>query len=348
MKPDKVTPKNLLKDISVTAKFDKCSQSTFVIASPTPANTLTLVADDLATPLLSAVADWYTKGILLYDFVTGECPTGKCPDAPKKITSDNLTRLLWKSTKKVGFGIRGAEVVAWFCDAKMPALTIGNAGSKTAAKANVGKTCIETPELNDSCFSTSALTAINLKRKDHGSPKVKESPTSAGELQKLLNGYNAKQLASDKAAMTALLTKSGVRSGCTMDIYEYIGASTDNMIMLKTTDLAVNSWYNKKIYYDFKTGQPKYAKTDDKKMKAFKKAQSDEFTALIWKKSTTTLFGIKGKWAVVWLCPGGNKPTDTQQTYVDNVSDKCIKDGYNRCYNEMALKYHNEMRVQHI
>ena len=53
-------PKNELKDISVTAKFDKCSQSTFTIASATPANTLTLVADDLADPLLSAVADWYT------------------------------------------------------------------------------------------------------------------------------------------------------------------------------------------------------------------------------------------------------------------------------------------------
>lgn len=81
-------------------------------------------------------------------------------------------------------------------------------------------------------------------------------------------------------------------------------------------------------------------------MKEVRKAEADQFTQLIWKGSNDVSLGIKGKWVVAWFCAKGNSPA-TQEAYVNNVSDKCVVDGYNRCYNELALKYHNQKRVNH-
>jgi glutaredoxin 2 len=140
-----------------------------------------------------------------------------------------------------------------------------------------------------------------------------------------MDTLTADELKLNKKAMIKLLeTKkaAGSMSECGMDVYEYIaGESTNNRIMLRTTDLAVNSWYEKKMWYDFKLGKPKVAKTDDKAMKEFKLAESNEFTQMMWKASTSVLFGIKGKYAVAWFCPKGNSPVGSQIAYVKNVSD---------------------------
>jgi len=61
------------------------------------------------------------------------------------------------------------------------------------------------------------------------------------------------------------------------------------------------------------------------------------FTQMIWNDNDKVGFGVKGKWVVAWFCPGGNTPEDSQQAFVDNVNDVCLFEGYDRCYNKMAL-----------
>jgi phage gp16-like protein len=71
---------------------------------------------------------------------------------------------------------------------------------------------------------------------------------------------------------------------------------------------------------------------------------------MIWKGSKSVGFGVKGKYVIAWYCPKGNNPKDDAVAYTKNVQDVCIvdaKDKYNRCYNNMALKYHNSQRALH-
>jgi len=72
----------------------------------------------------------------------------------------------------------------------------------------------------------------------------------------------------------------------------------------------------------------------------------------MWKSSTKVGFGLKGAHVIAWFCPAGN--TAPAQSYVDNVSAVCLVDGdgkedgfkgWNRCYNLMASKFHNEKRA---
>lgn len=86
---------------------------------------------------------WY-KGESEYDYTKGE--PKKKEDAEKKLFSENFTRMVWKKTTKVGFGIKGKYVIAWYCEAK------GNAGSTTEFKKNVGEKCINADKIN-TCYN---------------------------------------------------------------------------------------------------------------------------------------------------------------------------------------------------
>jgi hypothetical protein len=58
---------------------------------------------------------------------------------------------------------------------------------------------------------------------------------------------------------------------------------------------------------------------------------------------------LNGKLVIAWYCPGGNTP-DNIAAYRKHVGgkDPCIhKDGYNSCYNKLAVKQHNIHRKAH-
>lgn len=67
--------------------------------------------------------------------------------------------------------------------------------------------------------------------------------------------------------------------------------------------------------------------------------------------------GIKCGYALAWYCPTRTKPDTTTKEYQENVcksdgscvdpSYLCTKDGYDKCYNDMAVKAHNEKRKLH-
>lgn len=105
---------------------------------------------------------------------------------------------------------------------------------------------------------------------------------------------------------------------------------------MKITNFATDSWYSGKIEYDFKAAKPKNSKD------VAKKRDSDEFTRMIWKSSTTVGFGIhKNRSVVAWYCAKAGNLPDNTKAFSENVNDVCIVNGYNKCYNDMALKYHN-------
>jgi hypothetical protein len=94
---------------------------------------------ELATTPAATTA-WFTKGAAMYDEGAGTYDAAADDDAKKK-DSDNFTRLLWKSTKSVGFGMKGEKLYAWFCDTKAPAGTPTDASKKKLFLANVGGLC---------------------------------------------------------------------------------------------------------------------------------------------------------------------------------------------------------------
>jgi hypothetical protein len=67
--------------------------------------------------------------------------------------------MVWKNTSKVGFGVKGAYVIAWYCDSK------GNVGGAEDYKANIGTDCIK--DGYNTCYAEIALTSHRLKRKEH-------------------------------------------------------------------------------------------------------------------------------------------------------------------------------------
>jgi hypothetical protein len=83
---------------------------------------------------------------------------------------------------------------------------------------------------------------------------------------------------------------------------------------LAESDDAVNAWYAGASEYDAKVGAPKDPKNKEKK------TLSDNYTTLVWKSSTRTGFGIKGKVVVAWICnEPGNQPYE-KSVFLKNVS----------------------------
>jgi hypothetical protein len=91
-----------------------------------------------------------------------------------------FTQMVWKDSTKVGFGIRGKWVVAWYCD------SAGNTGSPSNYVANVGEECIITNRVNK-CYNDLAVEAHNNYRKEHEAPNLTWVSTIAEKLQTAMN-----------------------------------------------------------------------------------------------------------------------------------------------------------------
>lgn len=137
--------------------------------------------DTLATSL-DAIDAWYA-GNTEYDAEKGAPKTPD--DAQKKALSDNYTKLVWKSSTKAGFGIKGKVVVAWICNKP------GNVPYKAEDfKKNISKNCFEKEKDGryNKCFNDLSLTSTNEKRVWHESGKIENIDTlGAVALQKLID-----------------------------------------------------------------------------------------------------------------------------------------------------------------
>ena len=67
---------------------------------------------------------------------------------------------------------------------------------------------------------------------------------------------------------------------------------------------------------------------------------------MVWKRTTTVAFGIKGRWVYARYCSvAGN--TGLPASYIENVKQDCVKDAVDVCFQAAALKAHNEKRARH-
>ena len=187
------------------------------------------------------------------------------------------------------------------------------------------------------CVNKSYLKEVNAKRALHGAADLSTDSGAAAEIQK--------QMADPAYTSPEDLECEGSYEDCNQLVYKYELRSTQaEMNLMIKPDTAVGSWYKGQQYYDFQKGTVVDLGEDAtaaKKDKA-KKAQ-EAFTQLVWLSSEKVGFGIKDEYVVAWFCPAGNE--GSAHDYVENVNPVCIVDGYNRCYNNMALKYHNQMRA---
>jgi len=97
--------------------------------------------------------NWYS-GELYYNFNTGDLPK----DKDEKKAVEKFSKMVWKNTKKVGFGVKGKWVIAWYCDAKP---------NKGSFVQNIGDHCMVSAKYNK-CFVKMALTQHNKYRALHG------------------------------------------------------------------------------------------------------------------------------------------------------------------------------------
>lgn len=77
------------------------------------------------------------------------------------------------------------------------------------------------------------------------------------------------------------------------------------------------------------------------------KEKFDKFTRMMWKSATKVGFGIRDDWVFAWYCEDAIPSAADEKDYEANILPLCIKDGYNECYNKMALEAHNQRRVEH-
>jgi len=143
--------------------LSKCSQNIYTETNPSKVNALAI--SDAATKA------WYA-GKSSYDFKLNAPKKSTIPPKPldPKVTSsiaaenkkfkeaaDKFSLIVWKATTKVGFGIKGKYVIAWYCE------TMGNVAGKY--KENVVQDCVK--DGVDTCYALRALNAHNVKRSRH-------------------------------------------------------------------------------------------------------------------------------------------------------------------------------------
>jgi len=132
-----------------------------------------------------ATTEWF-KGRYSYDFATGTAKAGATPAKAK--AAQQFANMAWKSTKKVGFGVKGTDsdnrgggqVVAWYCD--VPA----EPENAELAKKNIGKIC--NSKGYNGCYNDLALAAHNIKRKHHNTDVLELDEDAARAIQVAMNG----------------------------------------------------------------------------------------------------------------------------------------------------------------
>jgi hypothetical protein len=91
----------------------------------------------------------------------------------------NFAQMVWKGTSKVGFGVQGKYVVAWYCEDR------GQVEDPVKAKSNVGIVCYK--HGYNRCYNDLALVHINKMRKNHKAQPLTFDEDAARSIQHELN-----------------------------------------------------------------------------------------------------------------------------------------------------------------
>jgi hypothetical protein len=145
----------------------------------------------------AATDSWYS-GNTHYDYANGKYKSGLTAAQTK--LAQAFTRMMWRSTQTVAFGIKGKYVAAWYCnpDGKTNSNGAGVAGSTTEPmatyKANVMNSCLKLQstasgalQMYNECFNKRETAAHNQKRAVHEAKNLTFKPEIAREIQQILN-----------------------------------------------------------------------------------------------------------------------------------------------------------------
>jgi len=213
-----------------------------------------------ALPTSHAATDaWYHEGKPWYDAATGATKAGAT--AGQQELGYRYTRMLWKSTTKVAFGIKGKYVVAWYCS------TVADEAAPKPAdfKKNVGTSCLvfdaaDQKKVYNECYNKRQRTLHNAKRILHEARDLDFNKEASIQIQILLNAMTR----GDAVEMPASSARQTTFRTCGENIFTGSGA-----VNAFTTGAATDDWYAGVSDYDFKAHAAK---------STAKRANSDQFT----------------------------------------------------------------------
>ena len=147
----------------------------------------------------------------------------------EKVLSDSFTRMVWKRTLKVSFGIKGRWVYARYCTAE------GNKGTVKEWQSNVEEDCVKDDV--DVCFQRAALRAHNEKRARHrGGRPLQAYPAASRHLARVLS----------KSSFTGEIILPPQFSDCGVNVYTITGTDAELKSMERETKAtrATEAWYS--------------------------------------------------------------------------------------------------------
>jgi hypothetical protein len=201
----------------------------------------------------AATDAWY-GGNSYYDYDTGKYKAGLTTEQTK--LAKDFTRMLWRGTENVAFGIKGKYVAAWYCN---PSGTTNSNGAGVTAsasepmdtyKANVMKSCLKLQstvdglEMYNDCFNKRETKAHNAKRAVHEAKDLTFLPDIARAIQATLNSLPR----GEAVTMPAAAQRPAAYRNCGENVF-----TSTSRTALYTTNAATKAWYAGSAQYDFTT-----------------------------------------------------------------------------------------------
>lgn len=241
------------------------------------------------SPVDTASTKIYDDGLAQYtaaDAYVDGAPADTVTD-PNKVLANNFFKMMWKDTTQVAFGVRGLNVVLWYCNEK-PAPT-----DAAAVVDNVGENCIVADAAgatSNKCYGDLALDKVNEYRNIHAADKLIYAADASTLIQTAIDAATFDALG-DAEKLTAITPAADPYTDkCLIAMFTETDADKIADKSLSKDETAVNEWYAGKDKYDFVTN-----------MDGGSQAAKD-FVALVWRPNNKAGFGVNGKYAVAWLC----------------------------------------------
>jgi len=205
---------------------------------------------DIKAVSKAAAANWYS-GNTVYDYKTGDM--AKFAAASEK-PYENFTRMMWKSSTKVAFGMINAPgsdtvwVVGYYCYDK-PAVEAATRLSATVLK-NVGRYCF-TDGYNE-CYNQRALARHNERREGH-----------SGYVPLVLDTDIAKAIQShlQSAGFTGAISSQDKGKYANCGENTFVLTDQTKLSQVPLTNMASDFWYDGMQYWDIKAGTAKAGAT---------------------------------------------------------------------------------------
>jgi hypothetical protein len=222
----------------------KCDKNVFELENAAE------TAKDIGVVSKAAADNWYS-GHVDHDYKLGAMAVFV---ATREEAYENFTRMMWKSSTKVAFGmINQAKtdtvwVVGYYCHDK-PVVS-GGAGPKEEVRKNVGRQCVT--DGYNVCYNESALARHNERREGHaGYAPLELDPAIAKAIQTYL----------ESPGFTGAISSQDKGKYATCGENTFVLTDQTKLSQVQLTNVASDTWYEGMQYWDITAGTPKAGAT---------------------------------------------------------------------------------------